>query len=47
MAGQHTEVALDTGDIDLIDFSGEGEFFRRNEIEVNSEWLGKQRRQEV
>ena len=34
MSGEHAEIALDAGNVDLIDFAGEGEFFRRNEIEV-------------
>src|SRR3954453_10802009 len=46
MSGEHAEIALHAGDINLIDFAGEGEFFRRDEIEVkgghgvlaNGEW---------
>ena len=34
MSGQHAEIALDPGDIDLIDLAGEGELFGRDEIEV-------------
>src|ERR1700693_4695085 len=34
MSGEHAEIALDTGNIDLIHFTGEGEFFGRNEIEM-------------
>src|SRR5882724_6754059 len=34
MSRKHAEIALGAGNIDLIDFSGEGEFFRRDEIEV-------------
>ena len=30
----HAEIALQAGDVDLIDFTREGELFRRNEIEV-------------
>ena len=34
MAGEHAEIALDAGDVDLIDLAGEGELFGRDEIEV-------------
>ena len=34
MAGQHAEIAFHAGNVDLIDFAGEGEFFGRDEIEV-------------
>ncbi len=34
MSGEHAEIALDAGDVDLIDFAGEGELFRGDEIEV-------------
>src|SRR6478752_10355677 len=34
MAGEHAEIALDAGDVNLIDFAGEGEFFRGDEIEM-------------
>src|SRR3984885_1271124 len=34
MTGQHAEVALDPGNVDLIDLAGEGELFGRDEIEV-------------
>src|SRR5258708_15441800 len=34
MSGEHAEIALDAGDVNLIDFAGEGEFFRGDEIEV-------------
>jgi hypothetical protein len=34
MSGEHTEITLNAGDIDLIDFAGEDEFFRRDKIEV-------------
>ena len=34
VAGEHAEIALDAGHVDLIDFAGEGELFRRDEIEV-------------
>ena len=34
MAGQHAEIAFHAGNVNLIDFAGEGEFFGRNEIEV-------------
>ena len=33
-AGQHAEVTLGAGDVDLIDFAGEGQLFRRDEIEM-------------
>jgi hypothetical protein len=36
MSGQHAEIALDPGNVDLIDFTGEGELFGRDEIEVKS-----------
>src|SRR5882757_10242718 len=46
MTGQHAEIAFHAGDVNLIDFAGEGEFFGRNQIEVegghgepaSSEW---------
>src|SRR4029079_8242848 len=46
VAGKHAEIALPTGNVNLIDFAGEGELFGRNEIEVegghekpaSSEW---------
>ena len=34
MAGEHAEIALDAGNVNLIDFSGEADFFGRDEIEV-------------
>ena len=34
MSGQHAEIALQAGNVNLIDFAGEGEFFGRNQIEV-------------
>ena len=34
MSGQHAEIAFHAGNVDLIDFAGEGELFGRNEIEV-------------
>jgi hypothetical protein len=34
MAGEHAEIALDARDVNLIDFAGEGEFFRGDEIEM-------------
>jgi hypothetical protein len=34
MAGKHAEIALKAGNVDLIDFAGEGEFFRGEEIKV-------------
>jgi len=34
MSGQHTEIAFHAGNVNLIDFAGEGEFFGRNQIEV-------------
>src|SRR6201999_3501078 len=34
VTGQHAEVALGAGNIDLIDVAGEGQFFRRDKIEV-------------
>jgi len=34
MAGEHAEITLDAGNVDLIDIAGEGEFFGRDEIEV-------------
>ena len=34
MAGQHAEIALHAGDVDLIDLAGEGELFGGDEIEV-------------
>ena len=34
MSGEHAEITLDAGNVDLIDFAGEGELFRRDEIEV-------------
>ena len=36
VSGEYAEIALDAGDVNLIDFSGEGELFRRDEIEVES-----------
>ncbi len=32
--GEHAEVALGAGNVDLIDFAGEGQLFRRDKIEV-------------
>jgi hypothetical protein len=32
MSGQHAEITLDTGNIDLIDVSGEGELFGGDKI---------------
>ena len=34
MSGQHAEIAFPAGDVNLIDFAGEGEFFRGDEIEM-------------
>ena len=34
VAGQHAEITLDAGNVDLIDFAREGELFRGDEIEV-------------
>src|SRR5262249_11004068 len=34
MTGQHAEIAFRAGNVDLIDLAGEGELFRRYEIEV-------------
>ena len=34
MSGEHAEIALDAGNVDLIDLAGEGELFGRDEIEV-------------
>jgi hypothetical protein len=34
MTGEHAEVALQTWDVNLVNFAGEGELFRRDEIEV-------------
>ena len=34
MSGEHAEIALDAGNVDLIDLAGEGEFFGGDEIEV-------------
>ena len=35
MAGRHAEIAFHAGDVNLIDFAGEGEFFGgRQQIEV-------------
>src|SRR5262245_6902501 len=34
MTGEHTEITFHTGNVDLIDLAGEGELFRRDEIEV-------------
>ena len=34
MAGEHAEVALGAGHVDLIDLAGEQQLFRRDEIEV-------------
>jgi hypothetical protein len=34
MSGEHAEITLDAGNVDLIDLAGEGEFFGRDEIEV-------------
>ena len=34
MSGEHAEITLDAGNVDLIDFAGEGELFGRDEIEV-------------
>ena len=34
MAGEHAEITLDAGNVNLIDFAGEGELFGRDEIEV-------------
>ena len=28
MSGEHAEIALDTGNVNLIDLAGEGELFR-------------------
>src|SRR4029079_17109999 len=46
MSGQNAEIAFPAGDVNLIDFAGEGELFGRNQIEVegghgkpaNREW---------
>jgi hypothetical protein len=34
MANEYPKITLDAGDVNLIDFAGEGELFRRDEIEV-------------
>ena len=34
VAGEHAEIALEAGNVDLIDLAREGELFRRDEIEV-------------
>ena len=34
MTGEHAEIALDAGHVDLVDFAGEGELLGRDEIEV-------------
>jgi hypothetical protein len=34
MSGQHAEIAFEAGNINLVDFSGESELFRGDEIEV-------------
>jgi len=34
MSGQHTEIAFHAGNVNLIDFAGEGEFFG----ETRSKW---------
>src|ERR1700716_2944402 len=34
MSGEHAEIALDAGDVDLIDLAGESELFGRDEIEM-------------
>src|SRR3954453_3321382 len=36
VAGEHAQITLHAGDVDLIDLAGEGEFFRGDEIEVES-----------
>ena len=40
VVGEHAEIALDAGDVDLIDLAGEGELFGRNQIEVEGGHLG-------
>jgi hypothetical protein len=34
MSGQHAEIAFRAGDVNLVDFAGEGELFGGDEIEV-------------
>jgi hypothetical protein len=34
VTGEHAEITLNAGNVDLIDFTGEGELFRRHEIEM-------------
>jgi hypothetical protein len=34
MAGEHAEIALRTRHVDLVDFAGEQQFLRRNEIKM-------------
>ena len=34
MAGEHAEVALGAGHVDLLDVAGEQKLFRRDEIEL-------------
>ena len=34
VAGEHAEIAFHAGNVDLFDLAGEGELFRRDEIEV-------------
>src|ERR1700733_8724504 len=34
MSGQYAEITLGAGNVDLIDLAGEGEFFRRDQIEM-------------
>ena len=34
VSGQHAEIAFHAGNVNLIDLAGEGELFRRNQIEL-------------
>ena len=34
MSGENAEIAFHAGDVNLIDFAGEGELFGRDEIEM-------------
>jgi len=40
MSRQHAEVAFDAGNVDLIDLTGEGELFGRDEIKMEGSHLG-------
>jgi hypothetical protein len=41
MAREYPEITLNAGDVNLIDLTGEGELFRRDEIEVEGGHWGK------